>query len=191
MFSPGKHTESEVLVGYLAQQLTAVRAASYGLTEQQARATPCHSALSIGGLLKHVTYVLQGRGRQKTNPGAMPDEAGYALFMSSFALGDEETLAGAIETFDAARSAYLADVRATDPGADTTAPLAPWDGIYAPTDSVQRFELVHHVEELARHAGHADIIREQIDGATAASLLMAVEGREGNDFGQPWTPPTQ
>ena len=127
----------------------------------------------------------------RSNPGAMPDEAGYALFMSSFALGDGETLAGALETFDAARSAYLADVRATDPGADITAPPVPGDGIYAPTDSVQRFELVHHLEELARHAGHADIIREQLDGATAASLLMAVEGREGNDFVQPWTPPTQ
>jgi len=83
------------------------------------------------------------------------------------------------------------DVRVTDPGADMTAPPAPWDGIYAPTDSVQRFELVHHVEELARHAGHADIIREQIDGANAGSLLMAVEGRDGNDFVQPWTPPKQ
>jgi hypothetical protein len=85
---------------------------------------------------------------------------------------------------------YLADVRVTD-RADMTAPPAPWDGIYAPTDSMQRFELVHHVEELARHAGHADIIREQIDGANAGSLLMAVEGRDGNDFVQPWTPPKQ
>jgi uncharacterized protein DUF664 len=47
---------------------------------------------------------------------------------------------------------------------------------------------MHHVEEFARHAGHADVIREQFDGATAASLLMAVEGREGNDFIQPWRP---
>jgi len=188
MFNPGKHTESEALVGYLEQQLAAIRAASYGLTEQQARETPCRSALSIGGLVKHVTYVMKRRELQKANPGAIPDQEGYALFMSSFALGDGETLSGALEAFDGARTAYLADVRATDPGADMTAPPAPWDGIYAPTDSVQRFALVHHVEEFARHAGHADIIREQIDGATAASLLMAVEGREGNDFVQPWTP---
>jgi hypothetical protein len=53
---------------------------------------------------------------------------------------------------------------------------------------VERFALLHHVEELARHAGHADIIREQIDGADAGSLLMAAEGREGNTFVQPWTP---
>ncbi len=191
MLSPAKYTESEVLVGYLDQQLTAIRAAAHGLTEHQARETLCRSALSIGGLVKHVTYVMAGREREKATPGAMPDEAGYALFMASFALDDGETLAGALEAFDGVRASYLADVRAIDPGADMTAPPAPWYGIYTPTDSVQRFGLVHHVEEFARHAGHADIIREQIDGATAASLLMAVEGREGNDFVQPWTPPKQ
>ncbi|MEP6816975.1 MAG: DUF664 domain-containing protein [Marmoricola sp.] len=42
------------------------------------------------------------------------------------------------------------------------------DGILEPTETRQRFDLVHHVEELARHAGHTDLIREQIDGATAA-----------------------
>ena len=191
MFNPGKYTESEVLVGYLEQQLAALRAAAHGLTEQQARETPCRSALSIRGLVKHATYVMQGRDRQKANPGALPDEAAVALFMNSFALGDGETLAGALEAFDAVRAAYLADVRATDPGADMTAPPSPWDGVYTPTGSVQRFALVHHVEEFARHAGHADIIREQIDGANAGSLLMAVEGREGNDFVQPWTPAKQ
>ncbi|MHB1536355.1 MAG: mycothiol transferase [Acidimicrobiales bacterium] len=96
----------------------------------------------------------------------------------------------ALEAFDDASAAYLADVRATDPGADMTAAPAPWDGIYGPTDSLQRFALVHHIEELARHAGHADIIRERIDGARAASLLMAVEGRKGNDFVQTWEPAT-
>ena len=186
MFIPAKYTESEVLVGYLDQQLTAIRAAAYRLSEQQARETPCRSALSIGGLIKHSTYILTGRERDQASDGAAFDEAGVALFMGSFALGEGETLAGALEAFDHARTAYLTRVRATDPGADLTVPPAPWDGIYAPTDSVERFALVHHIEEFARHAGHADIVREQLDGADAASLLMAVEGREGNHFIQPW-----
>ncbi len=104
MLSPAKYTESEVLVGYLDQQLTTIRAAAHGLTEHQARETPCRSALSIGGLVKHVTYVMSGREREKANPGAMPDEAGYALFMASFALDDGETLASALEAFDGART---------------------------------------------------------------------------------------
>ncbi len=191
MFRPAATlSESDVLVGFIDQQLESIRAAAYGLTQQQARETPCRSALSIGGLVKHATYVMGGRERERANPGAMPDESGFELFMGSFALGPDETLAGALDDFDQARASYIADVRSTDPGAGVTAPPAPWDGIYAPTDSVQRFSLVHHVEEFARHAGHADIIREQLDGADAASLLMAVEGRPGNDFVQPWQPPT-
>jgi Protein of unknown function (DUF664) len=45
---------------------------------------------------------------------------------------------------------------------------------------------LHLVEEFARHAGHADIVREQLDGAQAGELTMAVEGMQGNDFMQPW-----
>jgi hypothetical protein len=187
MFGPGKYSEAEVLVGYLDQQLSAIRAAAYGLSDEQARETPCRSALSIGGLVKHATYVLRQRARQKDDAEPVLDQAAIELFMGSFALGQDETLAGALDDFDEATATYLSDVRAIDPGGDMLAPPAPWDGLYTATDSVQRFALVHHIEELARHAGHADIIREQLDGANAASLLMAAEGREGNDFVQPWT----
>lgn len=188
MLGPGIYTESQALVGFLEQQLGSLRASAYGLTEQQARETPCRSTLSLGGLIKHTTYVLTGALTLDADAGAMPDEAAYALFMSSFALGDNETLAGTLEAFDAATATYLSDVGKLDPGAPMTAPPAPWDGIYTTTASVQRFALIHHIEELARHAGHADIIREQLDGASAPSLLMAVEGREPNMFVQPWAP---
>lgn len=188
MFGPGTYTENEVLVGYLDQQLAAIRTSAYGLSDEQARETPCRSSLSIGGLVKHATYVLRQRARQQDDAGMVFDPAAVELFVGSFALREEETLAGALADFDQAVAAYLADVRATDPGSDMLAPPAPWDGLPTSTDSVQRYALVHHIEELARHAGHADIIREQLDGADAASLLMAAEGREGNDFVQPWTP---
>ena len=189
MFAPGTYSESEVLLGHLEQNLAGLRAATYGLTEEQARATPCRGDLSIGGLIKHATHVMTSRTERSGDPAAMPDEAGLRAFMSSFALEEGETLAGTLEMFDKVREAYLADVRDTDPAAAVTEPPAPWDGRFAPTASVQRYALAHHVEEFARHAGHADILREQIDGAGAAALLMAVEGREGNDFIQPWTPP--
>ena len=191
MFRPAPLDESDVLVGYLEQQLDAIRAAAFGLTEEQARQTPCRSELSIGGLIKHVTYVMRGRERARIDPSPVFDQSAVAVFMASFALQPDESLAQTLEDFDKTRAAYIADVRSTDPGAAVLAPPAPWDGIYTPTPSVQRFALVHHIEELARHAGHADIIREQIDGADAGSLLMAVEGRPGNDFVQPWTPALQ
>lgn len=183
MFAPGTHTEAEVLAGFIEVQLDAVRAAAFGLTDEQARVRPCRSALSVGGVVKHVTWVMRQRGSEQ-----VMDEAGYAAFTDSFALRDDEALEGALAAFDEVREAYLADVRATDPAAPMTEPPAPWDGRYAPTPSVQRYALVHAVEEFARHAGHADIVREQVDGAQAGPLLMATEGDPGNDFVRPWSP---
>ena len=189
MFGPGMHTEIETLAGYLEQQLAGLRASAYGLTEEQARLTPCRSALSIGGLIKHATYVCRGRERRRSGATELTPE-GFALFMGSFALTEEETLASALADFDSVVADYLDDVRRTDPENPNTEPPAPWDGVFEPTETRQRFYLVHHVEELARHAGHADIIREQIDGATSAELLAAVEGRPANDFVTPWQPPS-
>ena len=188
MFNPGSYSETEVYVGILETQLESLRAAAFGLTESQARETPCRSALSVGGLVKHAVYVMDQHLQRRGGVEIVLDEAGFGLFMGSFALGEGETLAGALARFDATRAQYLDDVRTIDPGTAVTAPAAPWDGLHEPTESVYRFALAHHVEELARHAGHADILREQLDGADAASLLMAVEGRPGNDFVQPWTP---
>src|SRR4051794_20095744 len=43
------------LLGFLAQQRYLVKVAAHGLTDGQARATPTVSALSVGGLIKHLT----------------------------------------------------------------------------------------------------------------------------------------
>jgi len=42
-----------------------------------------------------------------------------------------------------------------------------------------RYVLLHLIEETARHAGHADIVRESIDGATCWTLMAAAEGWPG------------
>lgn len=49
--------------------------------------------------------------------------------------------------------------------------------------------LLHIVEETARHAGHADIVRESIDGATMYALMAGAEGWPATDWLQPWEPP--
>ncbi|PWJ51810.1 Protein of unknown function [Quadrisphaera granulorum] len=185
MFAPGTHTEAEVFAGFIATQLEAVRAAAFGLTDEQARQRPCRSELSVGGVVKHVTWVMRQRGHDR-----VMDAAGFASFTDSFTLREDETLAGTLATFDEVRATYLADVRATDPAAAMTEPPAPWDGRPEPTPSVHRYALAHAVEEFARHAGHADVLREQLDGATALPLLLAAHGIPGNAFASPWTPPT-
>jgi hypothetical protein len=50
--------------------------------------------------------------------------------------------------------------------------------------------LLHIIEETARHAGHADIVREAIDGATMYALMAAVEGWPATEWLTPWAPET-
>lgn len=191
MYAPAQHDEITGLAAYVDQQLTAIRAAAIGLTEEQARATPCRSALSIGGLVKHTTYVMQGALERQADPNGAPrdlDDAAYARYMGSFALGDGESGADALRAFDDVRPRYLDAIRATDPAAATTEPPSPWFGIYDARPANARYYLVHQVEELARHAGHADIIREQLDGVSIPTIVLSQAGMPANDFFQPYVP---
>jgi hypothetical protein len=45
---------------------------------------------------------------------------------------------------------------------------------------------MHLLEELTRHAGHCDIIRESIDGATMYELMAGIEGWPETDWIKPW-----
>ncbi|WP_224386583.1 DinB family protein [Pseudonocardia sp. ICBG1293] len=188
MYAPARHDETTGLLHYVDQQLEALRSALYGLTEEQARATPCRSALSVGGLVKHAAYCMRGAVlRLTTEVTTQPlDAAAVAGFTGSFAIGDDETVAGTLAEFDRARAELLAVVARTDPGAESTAPPAPWHGIHDARPIHTRFYLVHLVEEFARHAGHADIIREQIDGVAVPALVLTLAGAPANDFFTPY-----
>ena len=56
----------------------------------------------------------------------------------------------------------------------------------APEAFTVRWVLAHLIEETARHAGHADVVRESIDGAQALELLAAAAGWPENEFVKPW-----
>jgi hypothetical protein len=47
---------------------------------------------------------------------------------------------------------------------------------------------MHLVAEIARHAGHAGIIREAVDGGTAFPIMAAAEGWPATPWMQPWEP---
>jgi hypothetical protein len=51
-----------------------------------------------------------------------------------------------------------------------------------------RWVLLHLIQETARHAGHADIIREAVDGATAYPIMAAAEGWPESPWLKPWRP---
>ena len=187
MFEPGIHNEREALLGYLEQQLSGLRATAHGLTDTQARATPTRSALSIGALLKHTASICEATA-DFVNDTTDPDKDRLSDYYENLTMAASETLDAVLARFDAGVAAYLGAVATLDPDAPLEEAAAPWYGRNEPTPSNVRFRLLHHVEEFARHAGHADIIREQIDGANSASLFLAINGLPGNDFVQPWTP---
>ncbi|MBO4237649.1 DinB family protein [Pseudonocardia alni] len=188
MYAPARHDEVTGLLNYIDVQLTAIRSALLGLTEEQARATPCRSALSVGGLVKHAAYCMRGAlDRLTGDVTEQPlDAAAVALFTGSFTVGDDETVAATVEEFDRVRAELLATVAKTDPAGDSTAPPAPWHGIHDARPIHARYYLVHLVEEFARHAGHADILREQIDGVAVPALVLTLAGAPANDFFQPY-----
>jgi hypothetical protein len=189
MYSPAKDDEITTIWRYLQQQLDAIRAATLGLTEAQARSTPTKSALSVAGIVKHTAHGMRGANRTILE-GPMVDLSpeGFAAYMGSFALTDDETLEGVLEEFDEAAAALLVTIVDTDPDGDGMAPAAPWDGIFEPQPITWRFYLLHQIEEMARHAGHADIIREQIDGEAVPRLSFTLAGKQANDFFQPYVP---
>lgn len=185
MYPPAVDDERTTLVNYLRVQLHAIRDASHGLTDGQARSRPLPSALSLAGLLKHVAWCMSGA---LAGAGHEPDPAlDMADFYGTFTLTPQESLDGMRETYARLTDRYLQMVASLD--LDSTMPMGPfpWYGMTKPRQGALRY-LVHHVEEFARHAGHADLLREAIDGAQAAQLNAAVEGRPANAFVTPWTP---
>jgi uncharacterized damage-inducible protein DinB len=176
------------LLAFLNQQRGAILISAHGLTEEQARATPTPSTLSVGGMVKHLALaeavwcgILQHRY-----------EMDMEAFRASFRLGPEETLAGAAAAYRAASAATDAVVAGLgDLGQPVPVPQGvPWLPQDVPAWSV-RWVLLHLIEETARHAGHADILRESVDGATARPLMAAVEEWPPSPFVEPWRPALQ
>ena len=153
------------LLQSLARQRHFLRFTTRGLTDEQAARQTTASELSLGGLIKHVTLTEQQWTRFIIDgPSAMSwDEASAGDWMAGFKMLDGDTLAGLLENYaQVARRteelvAGLADLDAAHP-----LPPAPWFEPGARWSA--RRVLLHMIAETAQHAGHADILREAIDG---------------------------
>jgi uncharacterized damage-inducible protein DinB len=189
--APPVPDERTGLLAYLAQQRYFLRVAAHGLTDEQARQTPTRGSLSIGGLIKHVAaterfWMDLALQRPRASEGSVEE------YMAGFRLGPDETLAGVLAQYDeVARETEEAIAGIADLGQPVPIPKGvPWFPSDVDAWSV-RWVLLHLIEETARHAGHADIIRESIDGATAMPLLAAAEGWPATPWLQPWQAPSQ
>ncbi|MFB6841221.1 DinB family protein [Streptomyces sp. NPDC056361] len=182
--------ERDGLLAYLAQQRRHLRATAHGLTDDQARATPTASELSIGGLIKHAARCEAGWTDLVLQRRRGPQRAADESDADEFRLAPGETLAGVLDQYEAAiRETDEVVAGIADLGRPVPVPQGlPWFPADVPAWSV-RWVLLHLIEETARHGGHADIIRETIDGATLFPLLAAAEQWPDPWF-RPWQAPT-
>lgn len=184
--------ERSALREFLQFHQSAYFAVSHGLTDEQARSSPSVSALSIGGLIKHATGMQRSwMARVAAAPGAPPkDPRPFEQITREFAdqhvMRPDETLDGLLRAFGDQNATSLRLVETAD--LDAAVPV-PQDIPWFPKDQEAwsvRWVILHVINELARHAGHADIIRETIDGATMYELIAALEGWAFQGWVQPW-----
>ena len=155
------------LLAMLAKHRYFLTFTTRGLTDEQARQRTTVSELCLGGLIKHVTSVEASWARFIVEgPSAMGNfadmtEADFAQRENDFKLLPDETLAGVIANYEEVARRTDALVATVELDAVRPLPEAPWftDGAWS-----ARRALMHIVAETAQHAGHADIIRESLDG---------------------------
>jgi len=167
---PAASGERADLLAVLASHRRFLRFTTHDLTDDQARQRTTVSELCLGGLIKHVASVERGwanfilEGPSALGGVSDMTEADWARRADGFRLLPEETLAGVLAEYeDVAR--HTDELIATLPDLDADHPLppAPWN---PPGERWSaRRTLLHVAAETAQHAGHADIIRESIDGA--------------------------
>ena len=120
-------------------------------------------------------------------PDDRPVEERIQGYQDEYLMLPEETLEQLVEAFEAQSAATLRLLATADLGAAVPVPRdAPWFPADVEAWSV-RWVVGHLITELARHAGHADIIRESIDGATMYELVAAAEGLAPQPWLTPWT----
>ena len=155
-------SERSTLVEFLDYQREALIGSVEGLTDQQSRMTPTASSLSLLSLIKHSAIwerrwfqiIVAGRSFPSEWP-AVPD-ADPKETDPTFRLTDGDTIA-----------TVVADYREQIVASNDILGSFDLDALCARSDKVNesmRWVAVHMIEETARHAGHADIIRETIDG---------------------------
>ncbi|MFB9839077.1 DinB family protein [Actinoallomurus acaciae] len=155
--------ETETLLESLAQQRFFLRHTVRELTDEQAGRRTTASELCLGGLIKHVTavesawmdFIVDGTDSVATGGENRDDQ---------FRMLEGETLAGVLADYEDVARRTEEIVRGL-PDLDMSRPLpeAPW---FRPgTRWSARRTLIHILAETAQHAGHADIIRESLDGA--------------------------
>ena len=165
---PVAQDEAATLLGFLNYQRDTLRWKCSGLTKTQLSTPLAPTTMTLGGLLKHLAVVeagwlnltfAGGVARPSWLPEMDPEDPSWSFVTAAGA--EPEQLFAWFEESVAVSDAVVADT------------LAGPDGLSALSEEQEdgqrvslRWILCHLIEEYARHNGHADLLRESIDGAT-------------------------
>jgi len=155
------------LLETLAKHRGFLRQTVKGLTDEQAGQRTTVSELCLGGLIKHVAAVEERwvdfieRGPRVMEP---PDAAAMEAHAATFRMLADDTVAGLLDRYDEV-ARRTDDLVAALPSLDADQPLPPAPWFPAGARWTARRVLLHIIAETSQHAGHADIIRESLDGA--------------------------
>ncbi|WP_223734350.1 DinB family protein [Streptomyces purpurogeneiscleroticus] len=158
--------EREVLEAFLDFHRATLRGKVQGLADDAARRRLVPSETTLAGLVKHLTLVERSWFPDLLTAADAPagdtgDAAAAGGHDGGWEVGPEESLDGLLAAYDAACARSRA----------VAAPF-PLDHV-VPHPAIGEISLrwvyVHVIEETARHVGHADILREQTDGATGVT----------------------
>jgi uncharacterized damage-inducible protein DinB len=171
---PRESGEVATLLGFLDYQRATLEWKCRGLSDEQLRVALPPSPMTLGGLLKHLACVEDSwftevvAGQPAVEPWASADfQADPEWTWRSAALDSGEYLRALwTEGVNRSRAVVQAQLGRDEEAALSETHVVPEDA-WGVQDRVSlRWVLVHMIEEYARHNGHADLIRESIDGQT-------------------------
>ena len=166
---PLAHDEGATLLGFLDYQRDTLRWKCSGLTRSQLATPLAPTTMTLGGLLKHLAVVESGWLNQTFAGGVVKPS-----WFDDLVHGDPDwSFRSAAEASPEQLFAWFDDSIEVSNRVINEALASP-DGLGSLSDEVladgQRFSLrwimCHLIEEYARHNGHADLLRESIDGVT-------------------------
>jgi uncharacterized damage-inducible protein DinB len=152
--------EAETLSGFLDFQRATLLWKLEGLDDEQLRRAMVPSGTSLLGIVKHLAYVERGwfqrvwAGQEITVPWTEEDPD------ADWRIEPDETTADVLALYEG-ECARSREIVAAAASLDEAVVHPRWK-----EEVSGRWILAHMLEETARHVGHADILREQLDGAT-------------------------
>jgi len=163
---PYSADEASTLIGFLEWQRATLEWKTRGLDETGLRATTAKSTMTLAGILKHMAWVEDHwfshvlLGRERAEPWRSVD---------SSVTPDWEWTSATSDSADAVRETWASSCSASRACVDEALTRGGLDQLASGATSSGdrpslRWILVHMIEEYARHNGHADLLREAVDG---------------------------